>query len=58
VDYGAIVEYTTEKPPVPPIRRAVPRFVETEAEAAEVRRVTAGIVGNGALPMNIYGEKE
>jgi hypothetical protein len=42
----------------PPVRRAVPRFVETEAEAAEVRRVTAGIVGNGALPMNIYGEKE
>jgi hypothetical protein len=41
-----------------PVRRAIPRFVETEAEAAEVRRVTAGIVGNGTLPMNIYGEKE
>ena len=45
-----------------PARRAVPRFVETEAEDAEVRRVMAGITtaigGNGALPMNAYGERE
>jgi hypothetical protein len=57
-----IVEYTTEKPPI--IRRAVPRFVDTEAENAEVRRVMAGIAtaaggtGNGILPMNAYGERE
>jgi hypothetical protein len=47
-----------------PVRRAVPRFIETEAEDAEVRRVMAGITtavgstGNGTLPMNAYGERE
>lgn len=51
-----IVEYTTEKPPL--VRRAVPRFAETEVEAAEVRRVVAGInldFDSIVPPINAYG---
>jgi hypothetical protein len=41
-----------------PVRRAVPRFVETHDDDDEIRRVVSGITTNGGLPMNAYGERE